>query len=69
MLNNDEYRKFQDMIFQEIADLEAEGSRLPITMAVQEYGLTLDEAARLYYQPGMTGQQFLDAIKADRQKG
>jgi hypothetical protein len=64
----DGYKDFQEQVFQEISDLETEGKKYPITATAHEYGLTLDEAARLYYKPGMTGKQFLDAMNADRGK-
>jgi hypothetical protein len=62
MREKDEYRDFPD---QEINDLESE---YILTATAHEYGVTLDEAARLYYKPGMTGQQLHDALKAHREK-
>jgi hypothetical protein len=68
MRRKDGYRDFQDQIFQEIGDLESERNKYILTANAREYGLTLNEAARLYYKPGMTGQQFLDAMKAQKAK-
>jgi hypothetical protein len=64
----DSYQDFQDQVFQEISDLETDGKKYPVTAIAHEYGLTLNEAARLYYKPGMTGEQFLDAMRAGRGK-
>jgi hypothetical protein len=68
MRKKDGYRDFQEQIFQEIGDLESERNKYILTATAHEYGLTLDAAARRYYKPGMTGQQFLDAMKAQREK-
>jgi hypothetical protein len=62
------YKEFLDRTFQEIDDLEAESNKYPILNAVRDYGLTMAEAARLYYKRGMTGRQFLDAIKAHKER-
>jgi hypothetical protein len=66
MPKQDGYEDFQDQIFREIADLESERNKHILTATAHEYGLTLQEAARLYYEPGMTGQQFLDALEAHK---
>jgi hypothetical protein len=62
------YKIFQDKIFREITDLDAEHDKFSLLNAVREYGLTWDEACKLYFRPGMNGQQFLEAMKADREK-
>ena len=62
------YKEFLDRTFQEIDDLEAESKKHPILNALRDYGLTMAEATRLYYKRGMTGQQFLDAIKAHKER-
>jgi hypothetical protein len=64
--DRDGYKEFLDRTFQEIDDLEAESNKHPILNGVRDYGLTMAEATRLYYKRGMTGRQFLDAIKAHK---
>jgi hypothetical protein len=68
MREKDEDRDFQDRVFREITDLESERNEYVLTATAHEYGMTLDEAARLYYKPGMTGQQLHDAMSAHREK-
>jgi len=58
------YKDFQDQIFREIVELESESKKNIISKTCREFGLTLNEAARLYYKPGMSGQQFLDAVRS-----
>ncbi len=35
--------------------------------ALREYGLTLAEAGRRYYKRGMTGREFLEAMRTDHE--
>lgn len=62
------YRDFVDKTFREIDDLEKESKKHPLLNALRECGLTLQEAGRRYYKRGMSSRQFLEAIKADREK-
>jgi hypothetical protein len=62
------YREFVDRIFREIDDLETESKKHPLLSVLREYGLTMDEATRLYYKKGMTARQLIEAIRTDRDK-
>jgi hypothetical protein len=68
MRKTDDYTTFVNRTFEQITDLETESNKHPIRYALRDYGLTMAEATRLYYRRGMSGKQFLDAIKADREK-
>ena len=67
MRENDGYQDFVDRTFREIDDLESESKQHPILNALREYGLTLAEAGRRYYKRGMTGREFLEAIRTDHE--
>ena len=68
MIRKNSYGDFQDQIFREIDDIQSERNRYILAATCREFGLTFDEAVRLYYKQGMTGQQFLDALRTSREK-
>ena len=62
MRKPEDYKTFQDRIFQEIDEIEARKSL--ILVAAEEYGLTWADVRRIC-KPGMDGRQLDEAMRAE----
>lgn len=60
MRKPDNYKAFQDRIFDEIGELEKRKSL--IVVAAEEYGLTMKDVRRIY-RPGMNGPELEEAMR------
>jgi hypothetical protein len=64
---SEDYKKFQDRIFNEITDLERGQTRSIVDFYLKEYGLTWNDFVALY-KPGMKGRDLHNEMWAVRKR-